>query len=156
MTDTQFTVFRWLAIPAAMVIAANWFTLSSSLRLADAIETTATVKTGTFKGQRVAYLQTAKLGEVRVECSNAPQLCNAKVCPPRVSVKVWLQTPGPLHWPWVVAAEREGSTIITPEMQAPIYRKAKFVWAIGTLAAVLIGFMLWYAAPYKRALQGEA
>ena len=156
MTDAQFTVVRFLVIPVALLFAVNWLALTSRLQISRATEETAIVSRGTFKGQPVAYLQTTAMGELRVPCGNAPQLCEPGVVPLKASVTVWLQKPGFLHDYWVVAAELDGQRIISPEGQAPHYTEAKVMWGLGTLASVVVAFVLWYFGPFKSTPRNEA
>src|SRR5688572_209734 len=156
MSATALTVMRYLAAPIALVLLLSWLALPSRLQFSSSIETTATSVRGSFKGQEVVYLQTAVFGEIRIPCSEAAPLCGSERPAPHAQFRVWLQDPGFLYSPWVVAAQYNGSSIMTPESQASAYRRAKIMWAIGTLVAVGIAAMLWYFGPFKEPATHEA
>jgi hypothetical protein len=156
MSATALTVLRYLVPPGALILLLSWLLLPSRLQVSRSVETTATSTRGSFKGQEVVYLQTAAFGEVRVPCSEAVPLCGPGKPPPQVRFRVWLQDPGFLYSQWVVAAEYEGKAIVTPESQAPAYRLAKVMWAIGTLVAMAVAFVLWRFGPFKEPSSREA
>jgi hypothetical protein len=156
MSATQLTLLRYVAVPVALVLLLSWLLLPSGLLLSQSVETTATYTRGSFKGREVVYLQTQVYGELRIPCDEAAPLCSPGRPPASAPLRVWLQDPGYLYSPWLVAVEHDGKSIITPESQAAVYGRAKVAWGIGTLVAIAVAFVLWYFGPFKEPSRREA
>jgi hypothetical protein len=149
MTDLRFKIARWIAVPAAIFFAASWLLLPSRLQLSKAVETTALATRSRLKGEDYLFLQTPAFGEVRVQCIEAPKLCELPIPRKGALLRVWLQDVGLLGGRWIVAAEFDGETVASQESQAPVFRTAKVMWGLGSLIGLGIAFILWHFAPFK-------
>lgn len=135
---------RWALPPLALVFAINWvFVLPSALRMADAEAASVVASQVTLKGVPYTVFSTPRFGELRVNCSDAPELCQAPVPPHGAPMQVWLQDTGPLMNAWVVAAEFDGLPLVSEASQRPRYRRAKLVWGLCALALVGATWAVW-------------
>lgn len=148
MTDLRLTIARWIAIPAALFLAANWLLLPSRLQLSKATETTALATRSEIKGVEYLFLQTPAFGEIRVQCIDAPTLCELPIRRQGAPLHVWLQDTGLLGGRWIVAAEFDGRKVASEDSQAPAFRTAKFIWGLVSVIGLGIAFVLWYFAPF--------
>ncbi len=156
MTDLQFKLTRLFMFPLAFVLLVNWLFTSSSLSLQKSVEVNARVSFAVVKRHEVVYLHGQGIGEVRISCLNVRQLCERGIVPVDAEVKVWLQDPNPLGDRWVVRALLKDKEVVSVEAQAKAYSESKIMWTLGTLAAVVVAFVLWYFAPFGKARRDEA
>ena len=156
MNDLQFKLSRIMAFPVAAGLVVNWLFMSSGLSVAKSKETTATVFFEVHKQHEYAYLRTKDLGEVRIHCLNARELCGKGRIPAGTELQVWLQDPSLLGDWWLSAAKHQGNPVVTFEAQASAYRESKLMWGVGTLVSLVVAFILWYFAPFGSPKRNEA
>lgn len=150
MRNWQFNAIRYLSVPAAALLLADWLLLPSALEESKATRHAAWARYTTFKQSEIVDLSTAEHGEQRIPCSDAGQLCRyLKKGRPR-ELTVWLQQPTPVHGAWIVAASENGRMLTRAEDTRSSYRELKIVWSALVLIAFAIAFVSWRMGPFAK------
>lgn len=152
MSELPFKVIRWIAIPVALLVAFSWFLVPSSIDVARAVESNASAERLVRKDVEYVLLQMPNGLEIQIQCSSAPTLCKSPLPVKMKTLRVWLQDAGPILGSWVVAAEFNGQEVVSPKAQGDLFRTAKIMSGLGSLAALAIALILLRFPPTRRAV----
>jgi hypothetical protein len=149
MIDPSFKLMRWALFFTAPIFVVGWLMMDSKLTIQQSSEIDAVISYVTKKQVEYVRLLTAQHGEIEVSCLQASELCQRKRPAHGEKLLVHVQNTGILSGWWLVSATHGGEPLVTLEVQSAAYRQAKFMWGLGTLAAVLAVLVFLYFAPFR-------
>lgn len=94
-------------------------------------------------------LRTAELGTVRMDCLDAPTVCQAPNLKSGDLVEVQLQQVGLSGRDWLLAASRDGTSIADLSSQQRRYQRYKVLLGWMSLLTMALSAVLAWAGPYR-------